>query len=75
MEVDKTEYCHRLADFHETMYEIEQAIADIESRLRWDDESRREWYLERLEERKSQLAEINREYSAFICEYGAVFST
>ena len=71
----KAEFCHRVADFNEAIYGTENAIADIESRLRWDDESRREWYLERLEEKKSELDDLKSRLAAFTSEYGDVFYT
>ena len=52
----KTEYCHRVADFNEAIYDTENSIASIESKLLWDDESKRDWYLARLEEEKASLA-------------------
>ena len=69
----KVEYCHRVADFNEAIYDTENSIADLESRLRWDDESRREWYLEKLAEEKATLKDLNDRLIAFCNEYGHVF--
>ena len=43
----KKEACHKLAYINERIYDLENSLSDIESRLRWDDESRKDWYLER----------------------------
>lgn len=69
----KAEFSHRIADFNEAIYDTENAIADIESRLRWDDESRKEWYLERLEKRKAELEDLKTRLEAFTSEYGDAF--
>ena len=69
----KAEFCHRIADFNEAIYDTENAIADIESRLRWDDESRREWYLERLLKQKAELEDLKHRLAEFTSEYGDVF--
>lgn len=69
----KAEFCHRVADFDEAIYDTENSIADIESRLRWDDESRREWYLEKLAKEKATLEDLKNRLVAFCNEYGDVF--
>lgn len=69
----KTEYCHRVADFNEAIYDTENSISSIESKLRWDDESKREWYLARLEEEKASLADLKSRLDAFTSEYHDVF--
>ena len=69
----KTEYCHRVAYFNEAIYDTENSISSIESKLRWDDESKREWYLARLEEEKASLADLKSRLDAFTSEYHDVF--
>lgn len=69
----RKEYCQRIADFNEAIYDTENAISDIESRLRWDDESKKNWYLNRLEKAKAELSDINSRLSAFQSEYGYLF--
>lgn len=64
----KTEYCHRVADFDEAIWETENEIASIKSKLLWDDESRKEWYLEKLAICKSELEDIRRRRDAFTSE-------
>ena len=71
----KTEFCHKMADFNEAIYDTENSIADIKSRLRWDDESRREWYLEKLAEEEADLERLKRLLEEFCSEYGDVFSS
>lgn len=71
----KAEYCHRVAEFNEAIYDTEKSIADIESRLRWDDESRRNWYLEKLAEEKATLEDLKNRLAAFTSEYGDVLYT
>lgn len=68
----KTQFCHINADYNEAIYDKEKTIADIESRLRWDDESRREWYLESLAPEKEKLERLKREHIDFCEEYGEV---
>lgn len=67
--MDRKEACHRLADINESIYEAENSLESIESRLRWDDESRREWYLEKREKVKEDLERYKQEREAFINEY------
>lgn len=69
----KAEFCHRMADFNEAIYDTENTIADLESRLRWDDESRREWYREKLAEEKAILEDLQNRLAAFTSEYGDAF--
>ena len=70
--MDKTEACHRLADINEEIYELQIRIEDIESRLKWDDESRKEWYLERKEELCVRLEECEAKHDVFINEYSDI---
>lgn len=69
----KIEYCHRIADFNEAIYDTENSIASIESKLRWDDESKKGWYLDRLEEEKAALADLKRRLNDFTSEYSNTF--
>ena len=69
----KAECCHRVADFDAAIYDTEQAIADLESRLRWDDESRREWYQDKLDKERAELEDYKRRLAEFCREYGDVF--
>ena len=39
----KKEACHKLAYINERIYDLKNSLSDIESRLRWDDESRKDW--------------------------------
>ncbi|MBQ4561298.1 MAG: hypothetical protein IJA55_03075 [Clostridia bacterium] len=68
----KKEACHRLADINEKISELEDLLLDVESRLRWDDESRREWYLERKSELLAELERYKQEHDSFISEYGDI---
>ncbi len=68
----KKEACHKLADINERIYELENSLSDIESRLLWDDESKREWYLERKAERSAELEKAKQEHDAFISEYADI---
>ena len=65
----KTEYCHRIAELNEAIYDTENEIASIESKLRWDDEGRREWYLKKLAESKSELENLKKRLEAFTREH------
>ena len=67
--MDKRTACHKLADLNEAVYDLENSLENIESRLCWDDESRREWYLERKEEVTARLEEARAEAQAFLREY------
>ena len=69
----KTEFCHKVANFDEAIYDTENSIADLESRLRWDDADRREWYQERLNNEKEKLEALKEKLAAFCAEYGDVF--
>lgn len=70
--MDKREACHRLADINEKITELEDRLNDIESRLKWDDESRKAWYLERKEEVTVRLERYKQEHDMFINEYGKI---
>ena len=61
-----------LADLNEKIYEIEKSLEDIESRLIWDDESRREWYLERKAKLIADLENCKQEHYAFISKYSDI---
>lgn len=65
----KQEACNKLADINERIYELENSISDIESRLSWDDESKRDWYLERKAERYAELEKAKQEHDSFLNEY------
>lgn len=67
--MDKKEACHRLAEINEEIYECEKSLADIASRLCWEDEDRKEWYEERKEEMLIKLAKCKEEHDTFISEY------
>ena len=67
--MNKKEACHILAEINEQIYEIENSLSDIESRIRWDDESRRDWYLERKAELIIELKKHKREHDEFIRKY------
>jgi DnaJ-domain-containing protein 1 len=69
----KTDYCHRVADFNEAINDTENSIASIESKLRWDDESKRDWYLARLVEEKATLEDLKRRLDAFTNEHHSKF--
>lgn len=68
----KSEACQMLADINEKIYDVETAISDIESRLAWDDESRKEWYLERKEALESKLYSLKCEHDNFMNEYSDI---
>lgn len=70
--MDKREACHRLADINEKISELEDSLANVESRLYWDDESRKEWYLERKAELTADLEKYKQEHDAFISEYSDI---
>ena len=68
----KRDACHKLADINERIYELENSLSDIESRLRWDDESKKDWYLERKAELSAELEKVKQEHDAFISEYADI---
>jgi len=68
----KKDACHELAYINERIYELEKSISDIESRLIWDDESKRDWYLERKAECCAELEKVKQEHDAFIRDYGDI---
>ena len=68
----KRDACHKLADINERIYELENSLSDIESRLRWDDESKKDWYMERKTERSAELEKVKQERDAFISEYADI---
>ncbi len=70
--MDKREACHRLADINEKISELEDMLANVESRLLWDDESRREWYLERKAKLTVELEKYKQEHHRFISEYSDI---
>ena len=70
--MDKREACHKLADINEKISEIEDILSDVESRLRWDDESKREWYLKRKSDLTAELERYKREHDEFISEYSDI---
>ena len=65
----KQEACNKLADINGRIYELENSLSDIESRLCWDDESKRDWYLERKNERSEELEIAKQEHDTFLGEY------
>ena len=67
--MDKREACHRLAEINEEIYDLENSLASIESKLGWDDECKREWYLARKKEVIAKLEKAKEEHDAFISEY------
>ena len=67
--MNKREACYKLAEINEKIYEIENMLSNIESRLIWDDESKKPWYLERKEQLTSQLSKCLQEHDDFINEY------
>ena len=73
--MDKREACHKLADINEKIYDLKNSLADIESRLVWDDESKRDWYLERKEKCISELEEAKQEHDNFMREYGDIINS
>ena len=72
IQMDKREACHRLADINEKISDLEDRLADIESRLKWDDENRKEWYLERKAEVIEKLEKCKQEHDEFISQYSDV---
>lgn len=70
--MNKREACHRLADINERIYELEELLADVESRLRWDDDCRKEWYRQRRSELISDLERCRRDHDEFIQQYSDV---
>lgn len=70
--MDKREACHRLAEINERIYDLENALEDIESRLRWDDAGKRAWYLERKNELIEKLNKAKREHDDFINSYSDI---
>ncbi len=61
-----------LLSFCILLSELEDRLVDIESRLKWDDESRRDWYLERKAEVTVDLKRYRQEHDIFINEYGEI---
>jgi len=70
--MDKREACHILAEINEQIYDAENNLERITSRLNWDDPSKRDWLLERREEAIAVLEKYKEEHDAFISEYGDI---
>lgn len=70
--MDKREACHRLAEINEEIYDLENSLANIESRLGWDNEHNREWYLARKEDVLQKLENAKEEHDTFISEYSDI---
>ena len=58
----KKEACHKLADINEQIYDLENSLTDIESRLHWDDANKRDWYLERKAIITAELQKCKQEH-------------
>lgn len=67
--MDKKTACYKLADINEEIYELENRLEDINSRLRWDNEDRKDWYLERREVIMDQLERKRKEHDVFFNRY------
>lgn len=70
--MDKREACHRLAEINEQIYDVENNLEQITSRLNWDDPSKKEWLLERREEALALLEKYKEEHDEFISQYGDI---
>ena len=68
----KREACHRLAEINEKISELEDSLRDIESRLLWDDESKRDWYMPRKEKVLNDLNRYKKEHDEFIERYSDI---
>ena len=68
----KQEACYKLADINEKLSELEDLLHDVESRLRWDDESKKDWYLERKAELLTDIERYTQEHDKLISEYGDI---
>lgn len=68
----KYEACHRLAEINEAIYDIQNLISDIESRMHWDNSSKIDWCEERLKELKDMLSKLEREHDDFLREFGYI---
>ena len=69
--MDKKEACHKLAEINEHIYDLENSLEDIRSRLLWDDDNR-DWLLERQEERLRELEKAKEEHNSFYEEYSDI---
>lgn len=70
--MDKREACHRLAEINEAIYDAQNDLERINSRLVWDDPSNRERLLEEKERVEARLEQYKREHDDFIAEYGDI---
>ena len=70
--MDKRGACHRLAEINEEIYDLEESLTNIESKLLWVDDSEKEWYLEKKEGVMARLKTCKEEHDDFISEYSAV---
>ena len=70
--MDKREACHRLAEINEEIYDLEESLSNIESKLLWVDDSEKERYLEKKEAVMATLERSKEEHDDFISEYSDV---
>jgi len=68
----KKEACHKLADINEKIYELEELLANIDSRLRWDDDKNRDWYMGQRAKLIVELEKNKQEHIAFINKYRCI---
>lgn len=66
--------CHKLADINEEIYDLENRLSDIRSRLIWDadDLKRKLWYQMREKEVSKALDKAKREHDEFIKDYSDI---
>ena len=71
--MDKKQACHRLADFNEALYDAENDLVNVRSKLLMeDDPSRKQWFEDAVERLQQRIAEIEREKQEFLSEYSDV---
>lgn len=67
--MDKQEACHKLAEINEEIYDLENDLERIESKIRLDDGDNLERYLSCKEIILSKLEKAKEEHDAFYNEY------
>lgn len=69
----RSEFCQRVADYNEAIYDTEQELNRIRSQLNWGDEKHKDWYIAKEAEETAELERLNRELQEFCSQYEDVF--
>ena len=67
--MNKREYCHRLADINEALYDIEKRLRDVKFKLMWENNpDRRDWFQKAEERLLRERAETKESRTALEAE-------